>query len=234
MFNNLIESKRVVQRSVGGTLFSVVLHAVLLAAAIAATLHAGEKIKENVVAEDVKFAEVKKDPPPEPEKKPPPPDVPAAPPPPKGFQTLQAPINIPDKIPDVDLSKAVTDEADFTGKGVAGGTSKGVEGGTPTDQPLFEFQVEKPALARDGNASPKYPGILESSKVEGEVLVQFVVDTAGKAEMATFKVLKTSNELFAQEVKRVLPFHRFFPAEAGGHKVKQFVQQVFRFQVPVK
>jgi len=233
MFNNLIESRRVTTRELGGTVFSVFMHAVLISVAVVVTANAGQKIKEAVMAEDVKFAEVKKEPPPE-TKKELPPDVPAAPPPPKGFQTLQAPINIPDKIPDVDLSKAVTDEADFSGKGVAGGTARGVEGGTPTDQPLFEFQVEKPALARDGNAQPKYPGILESSKVEGEVLVQFVVDTSGRAEMSTFKVLKTSNELFAQEVRRVLPFHRFFPAEAGGHKVKQFVQQQFRFQVPVK
>jgi periplasmic protein TonB len=229
MFNNLIESKRVVERSFGGTVVSLVLHVAVIALLVVVTLHAGEKIKDKVEAEDVKFAEVKKDPPPEPDKKPPPPDVPAAPPPPKGFQVLQAPVNIPDKIPDVDLSKAVTDEADFTGKGVAGGTSKGVEGGTPTDQPMFEFQVEKPALGREGNPMPHYPSLLQDAHVVGEVLVQFVVDTLGKPEMATYKVLKASNELFAQEVHRVLPYYKFYPAEAGGRKVKQYVQQPFTF-----
>ena len=229
MFNNLIESKRASTRNLGGTVFSVVMHAVILTAAVVVTANAGQKIKEVVTAEDVKFAEVKKEKAPDKE---PPPEM-AAPPPPKGFQVLQAPISIPDRIPDVDLSKAATDENDFSGKGVAGGTSKGVVSG-PSDQPLFEFQVEKPALARDGNASPHYPGMLESAKVEGEVLVQFVVDTSGRAEMSSFKVLKTTNELFAQEVRRVLPYWRFFSAEAGGHKVKQFVQQPFRFQAPVK
>ncbi|HUO51347.1 MAG TPA: energy transducer TonB [Gemmatimonadaceae bacterium] len=231
MFNNLIESKRKTQRSIGSTMLSVVIHAAILAVVVVITLHAGEKVKEMVKAEEVKFAEVKKEPPPEPEKKPPPPDVPAAPPPPKGFQVLSAPINIPDKIPDVDLSKTVTDEADFSGKGVAGGTSKGVEGGTPTDQPLFEFQVEKPVLAKDGNPQPKYPSMLESAQIEGEVLVQFVVDTLGKADMSTFKVLQTKNELFVSEIRRVLPFYRFYPAEAGGHKVKQYVQLPFVFGV---
>ena len=233
MFNNLIESRPVVKRSVGATMFSIFVHAVGLFVAVVLTLHAGEKVKEMVKAEDVKFAETKKAPDPEPEKKPPP-DMPAAPPPPKGFQVLQAPVNIPDKIPDVDLSKAVTDEADFSGKGVAGGTSKGVEGGTPTDQPLFEFQVDKPVLQKDGNPNPKYPSILETSRVEGDVTVQFVVDTLGKAEMGTFKVIKASNELFAQEVRRVLPFWRFYPAEAGSHKVKQYVQLPIRFQAPPK
>jgi protein TonB len=228
MFNNLIESKRAKDRSVGGTFLSLALHVAVVALLVVVTLHAGEKVVEKVVAEDVKFAETKKDPPPE-EKKPPPPQEIAAPPPPKGFQLLQAPVNIPDKIPDVDLSKAVTDENDFSGKGVAGGTSKGVAGGTPTDQPLFEFQVEKPVLARDGNPQPRYPEILMNSNVEGEVLVQFVVDTMGKAEMGTFKILKASNELFGQEVKRVLPYYKFYPAEAGGHKVQQYVQLPFVF-----
>lgn len=232
MFNTLIASKPVTKRSLGSTVVSVILHAVVLFAAVVLTLNAGQKVKEIVKAEDVKFAETHKPPPPPPP--PPPPDMPAAPPPPKGFQTLQAPVNIPDKIPDVDLSKSVTDEADFSGKGVQGGTSKGVEGGTASDQPLFEFQVEKPVLPKDGNPNPKYPSILESSRVEGDVTVQFVVDTLGKAEMTSFKVIKASNELFAQEIRRVLPFWRFYPAEAGGHKVKQYVQLPIRFQAPPK
>ena len=225
MFTNLIESQRKTSRSLGSTVVSVIVHSGLLAAAVVVTLHAGEKVKEVVKSEDVKFAEVKKAPPP---------DMPAAPPPPKGFQTLQAPVNIPDKIPDVDLSRAVTDEADFSGKGVQGGTSKGVAGGTPTDQPLFEFQVEKPALTKEGNPQPKYPSMLQSANVEGEVLVQFVVDTSGKAEMSTFKILKASNDLFAQEVRRVLPFYRFYPAEAGGRKVQQYVQLPFVFGMAKK
>ena len=69
-------------------------------------------------------------------------------PPPKGFQVLRAPVEIPIKIPDIDLSKKVTDEADFSGKGVKGGVAKGVEGGVPqtidANQTYYEFQVEKP------------------------------------------------------------------------------------------
>jgi len=233
MFNNLIESKPINKRSLGGTVTSVIVHAAILSVAVYVTLNAGQRVKEMVKAEEVKFAEVQKKAP-EPEKKAPPPDAPAAPPPPKGFQVLQAPINIPDKIPDVDLSKSVTDEADFSGKGVQGGTSKGVEGGTPTDQPLFEFQVDKPVLPKDGNPNPKYPSILESSRVEGDVTVQFVVDTLGRADMSTFKIIKASNELFAQEIRRVLPFWKFYPAEAGSHKVKQYVQLPIRFQAPPK
>ncbi len=233
MFNNLIESKRKSERSVGGTVFSVLAHVALLVLLVYVTANAGQKMVDKIKQEDVKFVEIKKPPPPPPEpEKPPPPDVVAAPPPPKGFQVLTAPINIPDKIPDVDLSKAVTDEADFSGKGVAGGRAKGVEGGVPSDQPLFEFQVENPVLPRSGNPNPRYPSMLESSRVEGEVLAQFVVDTLGKAEMNTFKVLQSTNDLFTSAVKNVLSQWKFYPAEAGGRKVKQIVQLPFKFNVP--
>jgi protein TonB len=236
MFTNLIESKRTRQKGAGGTAFSVVAHAVLIGLVAVVTANAGTKAIKEHRQEDVKFVEVKKQepPPPEPEK-PPPPDVVVKPPPPKGFQVLTAPINIPDKIPDVDLSKAVTNEADFSGKGVEGGVARGVVGGKgPVDnnQPYFEFQVEKPVLARENNPSPRYPSMLESAHVEGEVLAQFVVDTTGHAEMNSFKVLKSSNDLFTSSVKNVLPQMRFYPAEVGGRKVRQLVQMPFVFKVP--
>jgi protein TonB len=233
MFNNLIESKPKKQRSTGGLIISGVIHAVLITAALYGTLQASQAL-EKPKAEKVEFVDMKKKeepPPPKEEPKPMPKDVVAAPPPPKGFQVLTAPIKVPDVLPDIDLSKKVTDEADFTGKGVAGGTSKGVVGGTPvnTDQPYFEFQVEKQVSTAPGSPQPRYPEMLKSANIEGEVLAQFVVDTTGRAEMNTFKVLKSSHDGFTQAVKNVLPNMKFYPAEIGGRKVKQMVQQPFTF-----
>jgi protein TonB len=141
-------------------------------------------------------------------------------------------VEIPDVIPEIDLSKKVTDEADFSGKGVAGGIAKGVEGAkgpVVQDQPYFEFQVEKPVAPVPGSTGPRYPEILKSSNVEGEVLAQFVVDTTGRVESGSFKVLKSSHELFTQAVRQALPNMKFLPAEVGGRKVKQLVQQPFQF-----
>src|SRR6476660_1521663 len=233
MFNNLIESKPKKQRTTGGLVFSGILHAILGTAAVYGTLQAKEQL-EKPKAEKVEFVEMKKkeEPPPPKEVPPPPKDVVMAPPPPKGFQVLTAPIKVPDVLPDIARSKKVTDEADFSGKGVAGGTSKGVVGGTApvnTDQPYFEFQVEKQVTTAPGSPQPRYPDMLKSANVEGEVLAQFVVDTTGHAEMNTFKVLKSSHELFTQSVRNVLPNMRFYPAEIGGRKVKQMVQQPFTF-----
>lgn len=233
MFNNLIESKPKRQKSMGGMIFSIVMHIVLGTGAVYGTMQATEKF-DKPKEEKVDFAEVKtNEPPPEAEKPPPPPDVTVAPPPPKGFQVLTAPVDIPDVIPDVDITKSVTNEDDFSGKGVVGGVAKGVVGGTGVvgDQPYFTFQVEKQAIASPGNPPPRYPEILKSAGISGSVFVQFVIDTTGRADMKTFKVLKSDHELFSSAVRSNLPAMRFFPAEIGGRKVKVLVQQPFEFSI---
>jgi len=235
MFDNLIESRAKRQRRAGGVIFSAVLHVVLITAAVYGTLQAKNAI-DKPKSEKVEFVEMKKkdEPPPPKEQPKPPPDIVMKAPPPKGFQVLTAPIKIPDVLPDIDLSKKVTNEEDFSGKGVAGGIAKGVVGGTPqpvSDQPYFEFQVEKQVASMPGNPAPRYPDMLRSANVEGEVLAQFVVDTTGRAEMNTFKVLKSSHDLFTNAVKSALANMKFYPAEVGGRKVKQLVQMPFVFSL---
>ena len=236
MFDNLIESKASKQKRAGGTFASTVIHAILISGAVMGTLHAKEEL-EKPKAEKVEFVQVKKDepPPPKEEVKPPPPEVVMKAPPPKGFQVLTAPIKIPDVLPDIDLSKKVTNEEDFSGKGVAGGIAKGVVGGTPQpvneNQTYFEFQVEKQVSQFPGNSPPRYPDMLRSANVEGEVLAQFVVDTTGKADMREFKVLKSTHDLFTNAVRAALPQMKFYPAEVGGKKVKQLVQMPFQFSL---
>ena len=233
MFNQLIESKPKKQRMAGGTVFSVVLHTVLIGGAVYATAAAGNK-DEKAKAEKIQFVEMKKEPVPEKKAPEPPKEVIVKPPPPKGFQVLRAPVKIDIKIPEIDLSKAITNESDFSGKGVKGGTGSGVVGGTGpvTNQTYFEFQVEKPAEMLPESPKPKYPSVLESSGIAGEVQAQFVVNTQGKADLDQFKVLKSTNELFTQAVKNVLPRMKFSPAMIGGKPVNQLVQQSFQFAVP--
>jgi len=235
MFNNLLESKPKKEKRGGGTVTSVVVHSILVGLAVYATANAAIR-NEKPRQEKIDFVETPKDQPPPKEEPPPPPppDVVVAPPPPKGFQVLTAPVEIPDVIPDIDLSKKVTDEADFSGKGAAGGVAKGVEGGkavVQSDQPYFEFQVEKPVVPAPGSVAPRYPDMLRQAGVEGEVLAQFVVDTTGKAEAGSLKILKSSHDMFVQSVKNALPNMKFIPAEVGGRKVKQLVQQPFTFSI---
>jgi TonB family protein len=114
------------------------------------------------------------------------------------------------------------------------------------DHPYFEYQVEKQVVTLPGvtlpgvtlpgvtlpGVTPTYPAPLRAAKVTGEVLAQFVVDTLGRFEPGSFKVLKSSHGLFTQSVRDALPAMRFAPAEVGGRKVGQLVQQPFTFALP--
>ncbi|MEO7041060.1 MAG: TonB family protein [Gemmatimonadaceae bacterium] len=98
------------------------------------------------------------------------------------------------------------------------------------NQTYFAYQVEKPAYMRSG--SPEYPAKLRSAGIEGEVDVEFTVDTSGRVDPNTaIKVTKSTNDLFEAAVLSALPIMRFSPAEVGGRKVKQLVQEPFTFAI---
>lgn len=261
MFSTLLESKpRKSKRTVGGTVISVVMHTAIILLAVYATANARIAEAPKPKEENIKFVEVKpeepKPEPPKPEPPPPPkqprqqpkaapaPPAPAprieAPAPPKGFQTLQAPVNVPVKLPDIDLSAKATNEADFSGKGIAGGSGGGVAGGTPggtgtgpaldLSQPFRESQVEV-AVSPLGNVSPDYPSSLRETGVEGQVVVEFVVNENGRVDMSSVKIVESSHALFTSSVRTALPKMRFSPAKIGGTAVKQYVRQPFTFRL---
>jgi protein TonB len=102
----------------------------------------------------------------------------------------------------------------------------------PDGVTYFEFQVEKPVTPAPGSPSPPaYPALARQAGIEGEVLAQFVVDTTGRAEPSSLKVLKSSHDIFVESVRNALPEMRFVPAEVGGRKVKQLVQQPFTYSI---
>ena len=103
--------------------------------------------------------------------------------------------------------------------------------GQGADSAYFEYQVEQPVTAVPGSPAPRYPDSLRTAGVEGEVLVQFVVDAEGRPDVSTFKVLKANREEFVVAVRSALPEMRFQTARKSGRAVKQVVQQPFMFQV---
>jgi len=98
------------------------------------------------------------------------------------------------------------------------------------NQTFFEFQVEQPVRFRAG-PPPVYPARLRAARVEGQVLVQYVVDERGSAQMETFKVLKSNDDQFTQAVKYAVANMSFYHAEHQGKPVKQLVQQPFTFAI---
>ena len=231
MFSTLLESKRKKQRNVGATFMSAALHVMLVTVAVYATARANEP--EQVPDETARYTEVRP-----PEEKPKPKEI--EPPPSetkvirlKGYQSLTAPIEIPTVLPNINLADAVTNPDDFDPKGGAKG---GFANGTDTvrndpEMVRFSYEVDKIARVGPGNPEPNYPHILRQANQTGRVTVQFVIDTTGKADMSTFKVLESTNSLFSDEVRKVLPKYNFIPAEMQGVKVRMVAQQLFEFQL---
>lgn len=81
-------------------------------------------------------------------------------------------------------------------------------------------------------AVPMYPESLYKARVPGRVVVEFVVDTTGRAEMETVGVVSATDPLFTEAVRRALPDARFKPARIAGHPVPQVVRQPFTFVLP--
>lgn len=228
MFNNLVESHAKNVRRPGVTVLSFVAHYGLVLSAIytsaqAATLDDGPK------QEKITFVDATKEPPPKSE---PPPELVAAPLPPRTAPVLVAPIEIPSVLPDIDLKARVTDPNDFRGDRPSPSSASNPQSVPVADgSAYFDFQVEKAVMQAPNSASPAYPDILRQAGIEGEILVSFVVDTSGRVEISSFKVIRTTHELFTASVRNALPRMRFIPAEMGTKRVRQLVQQPFAFAI---
>jgi outer membrane biosynthesis protein TonB len=124
---------------------------------------------------------------------------------------------------DACASKPSTAPAPETaGAPAAAASMKGAEN-PPT---YFEFQIEKPAQRILTTGYPSRPA---SENGQAQVLVQFVVDTAGVPLMRTFKVLHSTSESSSFAVREALKKIRYYPAEINGKRVYQLVQEEFVF-----
>lgn len=116
---------------------------------------------------------------------------------------------------------------------VAGAQSSSADTSRAAKQPAyFEFQVEQPVVPGKDAPVPVYPPELRAQHVEGRVLAQFVVGLDGRADMRTFKVLESTNDLFTRAVSDAVKNANFVPARVEGRAVKQVVQQPFVFALP--
>jgi TonB family protein len=101
----------------------------------------------------------------------------------------------------------------------------------PAGTPWHATDVERMAVPFDDNPRPRYPFSLLSMGMEGNVVVQFVVDSTGAPDMRSLRVLRSTHQLFTRAVRAVLPKLRFLPAEVAGARVDVLVEQPFQFSV---
>ena len=223
MFNNLIESNRKSNKkgAFGLGFVSLAGHSLVVLGAVIATLTAGQREEETMIDTAMVFLnqeETKK-----PEEQPPVLDIPQL----KGFQTVVAPTDIPTNIPPINLQEHF-DPKDYTGTGVEGGTGTGIV--PSSDQVYMEAVVEERPELLSG-PQPVYPDLLRQAGVQGRVIIQAIIDTTGRAEPASVKVIQSPNPGFDQPARQAVLRALFRPARVHGRAVRVLVNIPYDFKI---
>jgi protein TonB len=231
MLNVLLESNAARTRRSGGALASTMVHGALIAAAVALTIP--RRIEANLT----------------PDKEPPITYiVPELPKPTTvvhdGGGRPVWPKQVPPQLPAVQFVDPQTPSIEVPTPSVLSATTgieigPGLPLGTMTGAPtgisgppggiLDEHLVDRAPRLLGRAEPPVFPAALRASGRGGRVVVQFVVDTLGRAEMSDFRVVEANHPLFADAVRSALPRYRFSPGEAGGRRVRTLVQLPFDF-----
>ena len=232
MLSRLPESRRRRERRLAGIVTSAIAHAVVILTVVATASAGPPPVPDEVVVPLPLF-----------QPNPPGPDrvhaarrTPALPAPRREGLVLRAPVTIDIVIPPVDHG---IPEIDYTrlepGPGERSGSARGSgepgAGGDGDGGVLTLATVEKPVLQLPTPGAVRYPTMLRGAAIEGEVNARFVVDTTGRVEPGSLVVLASDHELFSATVRAALSSLRFIPAEAGGRKVRQLVEQRFVFEL---
>lgn len=229
MFTTLLESRATRPRSARSTMASVMLHSAAIVTAVAMTLpgRADARPKPKKV-KDVVYVATDHRPTQPPTPRPPSePPVPSTP-----LPTIAMPAVTPTKLPPIDFGPTLPPEqiliggpGALTGSPIGGGTPHVFAPGAVVDEGVVE---RIPRMV--GNApAPRYPNALRESGISGRVVIRFVVDTLGRAELNDVVILEASHTLLTDAVKNALGLYRFSPGEVGGRKVRTMVQVPFTF-----
>jgi hypothetical protein len=89
--------------------------------------------------------------------------------------------------------------------------------------------AENPALDVDRNPAPvaMKPPVLQKGKIPPGVIgprgavikADVIIDTLGRADMSTFKIVESSHPWLAAHIKNAIPKWKYTPAELAGCKV---------------
>jgi TonB family protein len=222
VFDNLIESKRKAEKKkfFGVGFVSLVIHTAVITAAVIATLTAGPS--DNSVKVDTTMVLLTQQEQKPPEQQPVQLDVQL-----KGFQTVVAPTDIPTNIPPVNLQEHF-DPKDYSGTGVEGGVASGI---VPSSDQVLSVDVvqEKPDLL--SHPPLVYPPLLQQAGIEGLVLVQAIIDTTGRVEPPSVKVIQSPNPGFDQSAKSIVLKSLYRPARVYGKAVRVLIQVPIDFKI---
>jgi TonB family protein len=81
-----------------------------------------------------------------------------------------------------------------------------------------------------GDLKPRYPEELRRTRVSGETLLEYVIDSKGRVVSGSIRVIHTSHPAFARSVIESLLGARFNPARRAGRSIAVVVRQRIRFE----
>src|SRR5262249_56649338 len=90
--------------------------------------------------------------------------------------------------------------------------------------------VEEP-VAIIAQPKPRYPPVLQAAGISGSVDIQFVVDSVGRPEPASWHVMGSTNRAFEDPTREAIMAARFHPARLKGRPVRQLVAQRIAFSI---
>jgi TonB family protein len=112
-------------------------------------------------------------------------------------------------------------------------SSSSVEGDdiVPTGNEVFMEAIveEKPAVL--SGPTLQYPELLRQAQIQGRVLVQAIIDTLGRAEPPSVKVLQSPNPGFDHSAKSYVTKALFRPGRVHGRAVRVLLQVPVDFKL---
>ncbi len=99
------------------------------------------------------------------------------------------------------------------------------------DTAFSVLEVDETVERYETSAAPIYPRDLMAIGAEGVVQATYVVDTVGRVDTTTIKVMHSDDPRFTASVRAALGQTRFRPARRAGKTVRQLVEQKFRFKI---
>lgn len=96
---------------------------------------------------------------------------------------------------------------------------------------LTEIEVDSMVQRDPTSAAPVYPPEMLEQSMEGATFVHYVVDTTGRVDTLSIRVIRSTHVAFTRSVREALAEMRFRPAIQGSRKVRQWVEQNFAFKI---
>jgi protein TonB len=226
MLDSLIESRRATacRSAFGGGAVSLLVHSTLIAGAVFATLHASESRESLRIIARIVLP---------PTSEPPPRTAgnPGVVIPLLGPVRLTVSPVIPPLIPPP--ATAPFDPARYNGFEPDSAPVLGPHGLAPgaVRTTVYAPSMVEERPERIAGPEPRYPDMLRQAGIDGEVVIECVIDTLGRVEPGTIRVASSTHVLFEQPAREALAASIFRPARLDGRAVRVRVQLPIAFRM---